>query len=156
MLRANLLLAITALCAATALPVVAQAFPPDTLAEALPRTTDRANRRVPLLVVGAESVRQAWGSNDLSQKLHELYAEQDAKPLLSDVVSCFNRQIVPCASVQVIAPLLRYGIDPYPGKPEEWARIGRERASRLLFASLSPAQWKTASSPQGIGLSDLQ
>lgn len=68
---------------------------------------------------------------------------------------CFNRQIVSCASVQIVAPLLRHGINPYPGKPEEWARVGRERATRLLFASLSLVQWKTASSARGIGTADL-
>lgn len=130
----------------------AQAFPPDTLAEALPRTADRANR-VPLLVVGAETVRQ--GQGEAWQKLHQLYEEQDAKPPLAEVVPHFNRQIVSCASVRVVAPPTRYGINPYPGKPEEWARIGRERATRLLFASLSSAQWKTASSERGIGLSDF-
>ena len=142
------------LSAAAVFALPAGAFPPDTLAAALQQSTDRPNRRIPLLVIGAKDVRPDW--SDPNIRLRELYTEQDAKPPLPDVVAGYGRQIMPCASVQVIAPLLRVGIGAPPGKPEEWARIGRERATRLLFASLSPAQWQTASSPQGIGLSDLQ
>lgn len=131
------------------------AFPPNTLAEAIKQSTDRDRRRIPLLVLNSEQTRLPWEGNS-HQKLYELYREEGAKPPLADVLPLFKQQIVSCASVQVIAPLDRITLNSYPGPPEEWARIGRERAARLLFASLTPAQWATASSTTGLGVSDLQ
>lgn len=135
---------------------VAFAFPPENLADALPRITDRANRRTPLLLIGTEKVRRNWNDDRNPESLHKLYEQEDAKPPLASVLIAFKRQVVSCGTVQVVAPLVRVGINPYPGKPEDWAQIGRARAARLLFTSLSPAQWVAASSPSGIGLSDMQ
>lgn len=143
------------LCGVSLLTAPSQAFPPNTLAEALKQSTDRDRRRIPLLVLNPEQVRYSWQDNSI-QRLHALYREENAKPPLADVLPSFRRQIVSCSSVQIVAPLNRITLNPYPGPPEEWARIGRERAARLLFTSLTPAQWATASSTGGIGLSDLQ
>ncbi|MBC7804549.1 MAG: hypothetical protein H7145_00160, partial [Akkermansiaceae bacterium] len=132
------------------------AAPPNNLAEAIKQSTDRDRRRIPLLVLNAEQTRLSWEDGSIHQRLYELYRGENAKPPLAEVLPIFRRQIISCASVQVIAPLKRISLNPYPGPPEEWARIGRERAARLLFTSLSPGQWAAASSTNGLGLSDLR
>ncbi len=134
---------------------VSLAAPPNTLAEALKQSTDRQNRRVPLMVIDAEKTQMGWENNAGRGALYKLYAVEGAKPPIADMLAAFRRQIVSCSTVQVAAPVTRVTINPYPGKPEEWARVGRERAAKLLFASLSPAQWATASSTAGIGLGNL-
>ncbi|MBC8134727.1 MAG: hypothetical protein H8F28_02435 [Fibrella sp.] len=149
------LITISALSGVFLLASTAHAFPPNDLAEAIKQSTDRDRRRIPLLVLNPEQTRMSW--QDKSHlRLYELYREGNAKPPLTEVLPIFKRQIISCSSVQIIAPLQRITLNPYPGPPEEWARIGRERAARLLFASLSTAQWATASSTNGLGVADLQ
>ncbi len=146
---------ICALCYWSSPAAPAHAYPPSNLAEAIKRGGDSDRRRIPLLLVNPEQVSSFWDGAS-HQRLYELYREENANPPLSAVLPLFQRQIIPCASVHVIAPLKRVSINPYPGPPEEWARIGRERAAKLLFTSLSPAQWVAASAPNGLGISDLR
>ncbi|MBC7804548.1 MAG: hypothetical protein H7145_00155 [Akkermansiaceae bacterium] len=131
---------------------LAQAAPPENLAGAIQRSTDRDRRRIPILVLNPG---QVFLQNSGNGRINALYPDDDAKPPLTDVLSAFRRELVSCASVQVVAPVTRYTINPDPGPPEEWAAVGRESAARLLFTSLTPAQWAAASSPSGLGLSDL-
>lgn len=132
------------------------ASPPSNMAELIKRSAESGRRRrVPLLAVGAEQMRPSW-RDDSHIRLQQLYLKEDADPPLSDALAAFKHQVISCSSVQIVAPINRVTLNPYPGPPEEWARIGRERAARLLFASLSPAQWATASSAGGLGLSDLR
>jgi hypothetical protein len=150
-----LFVTVAVLCGISLLAPASQASPPNNLAEAIKQSSDRDRRRIPLLILNAEQTRYSWRDNSF-QRLHELYREENAKPPLADVLPIFRRQIVSCSSVQIVAPVNRITLNPYPGPPEEWARIGRERAARLLFTSLTRAQWATASSTNGIGLGDLQ
>ncbi|MBC8143384.1 MAG: hypothetical protein H7Y38_18305 [Armatimonadetes bacterium] len=155
MFRPSRYLAFFTVAALFGFPIPAQAQMPDSLEEALRTTTDRANRRVPLLIIEARQARITQSSNDRADAYYQHFSE-GRKPLLTDVIRFYNRELASCGSVQIAAPLLRDAVNAYPGKPEEWAQIGRERASRLLFGSLSPAQWNTASSLRGLSLSDLR
>lgn len=96
---------IVALCCAAALSQrTSWGFPPNTLAEALQRSEDRAHRRIPLLAVAPERTSLAWSDRESRDVLSKMFEEYDAKPPLPDVLTAFKYRIVSCGSVQTVAP----------------------------------------------------
>ena len=76
---------------------------------------------------------------------------------LTQIAPQYKRKIAVVGSLSVVVPetmaVLRYKNLP---EPNLWANVRPESRAQFLLASLSPAQWRTVMSPDGLGMSDLK
>lgn len=155
-------------------PPAPAAQPPrlDRLEAALPLVR-RGAGQPPLLVVDAANTRPAHeravevavmtgsgmsSSGGLRSSLGRppvLASGRDGALALRDVADFFDRRIASAGSVSVLAPTTMIVLNTRPGKPDLFAGLSRTDKLRMLFAGLTPAQWRRLGGEGGLGAGDL-
>lgn len=143
-------------------PRLARADEPATLENALEKTAWNVSARGPLLVVDAANTRRWTPPVDATLPPEVLPPPPALPPLgaaggwnLNIVAPYFGRKVVATGSVSVVAPILMTVLNPKPGAPNLLADLKSNELHQMLFASLTPAQWKLLGSARGIGAGDL-
>jgi hypothetical protein len=120
--------------------------------------------RGPLLIVAPETTFPLWtkprfiSSGEVSYKGPSQLPKPDASGnyRLPDLGEYFGRQArVAGKSLTVFVPTMMTVLaSPLP-KPDPYAGMRSNEKLRLLQSTLTPAQWRTLGSPNGIGIGDL-
>ena len=121
----------------------------DTLDAALAAVTWDVSRRGPLLVVNPQGTRALPSSEPPPA------SERAGDVNLRTLAARFGRQLMPAGSLTALVPITMVVLNAQPGRPNPYAGLPRSQKVKLLMASLTPAQWRTMGSPQGLGMADL-
>ena len=144
--------------AAATAPAVAG--PPKNLFEALPNFRWDPAQNGPLIIV----VPQAATPTRPPKKP----GEKEAPPLppfpsmisgvyrTNELLDYYGRRIVRLRGVTVFAPAQMIVLNTNLGKPDLYAKMSMTDKMQILEASLTPSQWQSISSPNGLGMGDLQ
>ena len=139
-----------------ALPLVRRtAGQPPLLVVDATNTRPAHERAVEVAVMTGSGMSSSGGLRSSLGRPPVLAPGRDGALALRDVAAFFDRRIASAGSVSVLAPTTMIVLNPRPGKPDLFAGLSRTDKLRMLFAGLTPAQWRRLGGEGGLGAGDL-